>query len=436
MKGYVARKGDRYYAVIYEGIDPITGRERRRWHPAGADRTHAERLAAELAQRRSDDGYERSSLTVAMYLTQRWLPSKKLTLRASTYDSYRRNIDLHITDAIGRIPLRRLRPDHLERLYAELADHGRTDGTGGLNAKTIVEIHMILRRALDDAVRRGLLISNPARIAHAPKRRPLSSPTSSVWTAAQLNEFLTSTRDHRYHTTLWVTANTRMRRGEILGLRWSDVDVDRSVLCVTRSLVSVGYELHETRGKSRTARRNINLDPATVELLQDWRQRRANEDSEFDPDDPDGHVFSRPDGTPTHPHLLSTRSRNSSPDPGYHEYGSTTSATPTPPCSSKQASPSKSSPNDSATPPQGSRWRLTNTSSPACNKKPRSPSLHSSTTPPDTNKPLPGLLPGRSPGRSTKRATSPEHAEGPETQCFRAFQVVAGAGFEPATFGL
>jgi hypothetical protein len=105
-------------------------------------------------------------------------------LRASTYDSYRRNIGLHIIDAIGPIPLRRLRPDHLERLYAELADHGRTDGTGGLNPKTIVEIHMILRRALDDALRRGLLVSNPARIAHAPKRRPLSSPTSSVWTAA------------------------------------------------------------------------------------------------------------------------------------------------------------------------------------------------------------------------------------------------------------
>ena len=97
MQGYVARKGDRYYAVIYEGTDPITGRERRRWHPAGTDRNDAERLAADLAQRRHNDGHERSSLTVAVYLTQRWLPSKKLTLRASTYDSYRRNIDLHIT---------------------------------------------------------------------------------------------------------------------------------------------------------------------------------------------------------------------------------------------------------------------------------------------------------------------------------------------------
>lgn len=101
MQRYVARKGDRYYAVTYEGTDPITGRERRRWHPASTDLNDAERLATDLARRGHDDGHEQSSLTVAVYLAQRWLPSKKLTLRASTYDSYRRNIDLHIMNSIG-----------------------------------------------------------------------------------------------------------------------------------------------------------------------------------------------------------------------------------------------------------------------------------------------------------------------------------------------
>ena len=96
-----------------------------------------------------------------------------------------------------------------------------------------------------------------------------------------------------------------MRRGEILGLRWGDVDFDTAHLAVTRSLVSVGYELHETRGKSRTARRPINLDPRTVEVLHTWRQQRADEDPEFDRDDPTAHVFARPDGQPTHPQLLS-----------------------------------------------------------------------------------------------------------------------------------
>ena len=184
MKGYVARKGDRYYAVIYEGLDPLTGRERRRWHPAGTDRATAEILAADLASNHArEEGRERGSLTVAVYLTQRWLPSKQLTLRPSTWDAYRRNVELHLVPNIGRVPLRHLRPDHLERLYATLLDEGRIKGKGGLNNKTVVEIHMILRRALDDAVRRGWILSNPAQVAHAPKRRPLSSNTSRVWNA-------------------------------------------------------------------------------------------------------------------------------------------------------------------------------------------------------------------------------------------------------------
>ena len=71
MQGYVARKGDRFYAVIYEGTDPITGRERRRWHPAGTDPVAAEALARDLAQRRRSDDPGRCSLTLAVYLTQR-----------------------------------------------------------------------------------------------------------------------------------------------------------------------------------------------------------------------------------------------------------------------------------------------------------------------------------------------------------------------------
>ena len=97
MQGYVTRKGERYYAVIYEGIDPLTGRERRRWHPAGTDQAVAERLACDLAdRRRRDGGHERGSLTLAVYLTQRWLPSKQMALRPSTWDSYRRVIELHV----------------------------------------------------------------------------------------------------------------------------------------------------------------------------------------------------------------------------------------------------------------------------------------------------------------------------------------------------
>ena len=306
MKGYVVRKGTQHYAVIYEGLDPVTGRERRRWYPAGPDRDEAERLAEELAaERRRGRATGRTSLTLGVYLTQRWLPSKRASLRPSTWAGYRRNVELHVVPAIGRVPLRHLRPDHVERLYANLLADGNAVRHGGLDAKTVLEIHMVLRHALDDAVRRSMIIANPAAVAHAPKRRPLASATLRAWNAQQLRAFLDAAAHHRFHAALWVSANTGMRRGELLGLHWGDVDLDSARLSVSRSLIAVGYELHESRGKTRTSRRCIDLDRRTVEVLSQWRLRRAKENPSLDQTDEDAYVFAKPDGAPTHPHLLS-----------------------------------------------------------------------------------------------------------------------------------
>lgn len=306
MKGYVVRKGNQYYAVIYEGLDPVTGRERRRWHPAGPDRGAADELAERLAvEHTRSRANRRSSLTLGVYLTQRWLPANRVALRPSTWAGYSNNIRLHVVPAIGRIPLRHLRPEHFERLYADLLAHGNHARAGGLDSKTVLDIHAVLRRALDDAVRRGLLVTNPAAVARAPKRRPLASAAFRAWNAQQLRAFLDSSSEHRLHSALWLSANTGMRRGEVLGLRWGDVELGTARLSVNRSLVSVGYELHETRGKTRTARRCLDLDDRTVQVLAQWRTQRSDEDTSFNVADGDAYVFAKPDGRPVHPHLMS-----------------------------------------------------------------------------------------------------------------------------------
>jgi hypothetical protein len=130
VQGYVVAKGNRFYAVIYEGIDPFTGRERRRWHPAGVDRDAATQLAGQLADRAKRSTRDRG-LTLARYLREQWLPGKQLNLRPSTWDGYARVLELHVIPRLGDIPLRRLRVEHLEALYADLLSTGRADGTGG-----------------------------------------------------------------------------------------------------------------------------------------------------------------------------------------------------------------------------------------------------------------------------------------------------------------
>jgi integrase len=297
VRGYVAQRRNRFYAVIYEGIDPITGRERRRWHPAGTNRVEAEELATALAAAHGQrqDG-RRVGPTFGVYLTTKWLPAKQLTLRPSTWDGYRRLIELHVLPHLGRVPLRHLRTEHLDRLYATLLERGRSDGRGGLDTKTVHEVHIVLRRALRDAERRGSIIRNPAELAHAPKRRPLTSSEFRAWNADQLGSFLALAQTSTYFTALWLAANTGMRRGEVLGLRWGDVDLESARLSVNRSLISVAYELHESRGKTRTARRTIDLDERTVGVLGSIRKTTPEEDS---------YVFCHEDGSPIHPQVLS-----------------------------------------------------------------------------------------------------------------------------------
>ena len=95
MKCYITRKGNHWYVVIYEGLDPTTGKERRRWHPAGTDRTGAEALARRLADQELERrGTGRSRLTLAAHVERTWLPRKARQLRPVTLDGYRRQLRL------------------------------------------------------------------------------------------------------------------------------------------------------------------------------------------------------------------------------------------------------------------------------------------------------------------------------------------------------
>lgn len=302
MKGYVARKGDRWYAVIYEGLDPVTGKERRRWHPAGTSRRDAERLAASLAAASNGRNDESRSLTFGAYLLARWLPGKRLELAHSTWDGYRRKIELHVLPSLGSIPIRRLRPHHLERLYEEKLHP--ENGKRPLAPKTVLEIHLIVRGALNDAVRRGIVTRNVALVAHAPKVRSIPKVEPQAWTAPELGALLREAAGHRLFPALWLLANTGLRRSELLGLQWDDVDLDAATLSINRGLVSIGYGVHESRGKTSNSRRAIDLDSTTVAILAAWKAWQEVE-REAVGIRSEKWVFADIEGNPIHPHSIS-----------------------------------------------------------------------------------------------------------------------------------
>jgi integrase len=321
MHGYIAQRRDRFYVVIYEGRDPVTGKEQRRWHPAGTDRPGAERLMKKLAaaETRRVEGVR--SLTFGTYLTSQWLPAKKLHLATSTYRGYERNVTLHVLPVLGRTGLRRLRYQQIESLYDSLLHP--TSGKG-LAPKTVYEIHLLIRNALTDAHRRGLVTRNVALVARAPKQRSLQKIEGQAWTDEQLRTFLRTAAGHRFFPILWLTAMTGMRRNEVLGLKWPDIDFKKRRLSLNRGLVAVGYELHQTRGKTRNARRSIDLDDTTIAVLEGWRAFQAAEFAAVGITNDEGWVFTDGDGDPIHPHALYSRSGASSPTPTSHRCASTT----------------------------------------------------------------------------------------------------------------
>jgi integrase len=210
-----------------------------------------------------------------------------------------------VLPALGRRPLDKLTVDDLDVFYATLLTSGRRDGKpGGLSAKTVRNIHLMLNKALVDAHRKGAVVRNVAAIADSPSVGARRKADIKAWDVDQLRTFLDDIASHRLFPAMHLSAHTGMRRGEILGLRWGDLDPANLRLSVQQALVSIAYEVQLSDVKTDNGRRTIDLDEGTLAILEQWRQTRTDERGGRQPADSDL-VFTTPDGSWVHPHSFS-----------------------------------------------------------------------------------------------------------------------------------
>ena len=142
-------------------------------------------------------------------------------------------------------------------------------------------------------------------VAHGPKVRSIPNVEPQAWTAQELQAFLREAAGHGLFAALRLLARYRdLRRSELLGLQWDDVDLDAATLSINRGLVSIGYELHESRGKTSNSMRAIDLDPTTVAVLVAWKLWQVSERKAVGIE-PTGWVFADVEGNPIHPHSIS-----------------------------------------------------------------------------------------------------------------------------------
>jgi integrase len=220
--------------------------------------------------------------SVREYLVKEWLPAVKATIRPTTYNSYEQHVTCHICPHIGSVKLQKLSGSQVNALYAKLAESGAKNGKKGISPMTIHHVHACLHKACKDAVRWGHLSRNPLDAADPPRKKGDGTKEMKTWTKEQLRAFLDAVADDRLCALWHVISMTGMRRGEALGLRWSDIDLENSRLSVRRALIPTNREVVVSEPKTAKGRRVIALDPGTVEVLKGQAARQLDEQKEWD----------------------------------------------------------------------------------------------------------------------------------------------------------
>jgi len=272
MRGHVHRRGKSWAYVVDVGRDPGTGRRRQRTKGGFATRKAAEQALAEVIRDLGRGTYVgRDPQTVGEWV-ERWLPSMASKIRSSTLRDYEQGLS-RVTDRLGHVRLQELRPLDIEELYASLLAEGHRYG-GGLSPKTVRNVHIALRRSLADAERFGLVQRNVAALVKAPSPQRKELQT---WTPDEVRTFLESVEGDRLSAAYRLLATTGMRRGEVLGLRWSCVDMKAGRLQVNQSLTVVKDEFVWAPPKTARSRRSLSLDGATATALREHRGRQNKE---------------------------------------------------------------------------------------------------------------------------------------------------------------
>ncbi|NSW83570.1 MAG: site-specific integrase [Syntrophothermus sp.] len=286
------RKDGTWCAQITVGRDPDTGKPKRVTFYGKTRQEVAEKLARALNDVKQGTFMEPSRLTVGEWLDI-WLNDyKRLDLRPTTWESYEVMVRCHLKPAIGHLALRDLRPEHLQHLYNEKLK-------AGLSARTVRYIHHVIHCALNQAKENGLVVRN---VSEATKLPALKKREIRALTLEEQQRFLEVLEQDRLGVAFKVLLGTGMRRGELLGLKWQDVDLEEATIRVRQQLTPVKGKAIYQEPKTEKARRVIPLPRDVVLALKAHKARQAKEKLLAGPSYQDnGLVFCTEIGTPINP---------------------------------------------------------------------------------------------------------------------------------------
>ena len=274
MRGHITKRGKDSYSVVIElEKDAVTGKRKQHWESVKGNKKAAEKRLSELINQ-LDNGIfiKPDKTTLSVYLDKWLIDYAQVNVSPRTLEGYEHIIKRHIIPALGNITLTQLKPEHLQKYYANKLKDGRLDGKGNLSLKTVRHHHVTIHDALQTAVKWGLIIRNPADAVTPPKPQRQEMNT---WNEDEINKFLDAAKQTDYYAIFYLALFTGMRRSEILALRWQDIDFIYSQIYVSRSL----HHLRDgsiviRQPKTAKSNRKIAISQSVLAVLEEYRDKQ------------------------------------------------------------------------------------------------------------------------------------------------------------------
>ena len=303
MRGSITKRGKRSWRLRFDiGVDVLTGKRKFALITVrGTYKQAQQELTRRLAAYHDGTIVEPAKTTLKEWLEQ-WFADQH-SLSAKTKERYQQLIDLQIIPHLGNYPIQKLRAAHIKAWHTKLLTEGGWDGRP-LAARSVGHAHRVLSKALGDATKLEVLSRNVAAVVPPPK---VEATELEILSASQIAEAMTKLRRLALYPIVVLALASGMRRGELLALRWADVDFDGAKLRVERALeqTKIGG-LRFKAPKTKHGRRAITLPASAVEMLRDHRRTQLEVRMAHGLGKPpaDALVFPGPDDGPRSPRAL------------------------------------------------------------------------------------------------------------------------------------
>lgn len=307
MRGYKRRRGKRSWEVtIYRGRLADGKPDRIIRNIKGSASDADDFIAEQIRQVRTGSAIDDKKLTVREFL-ELWLRDVVSQLAATTSRRYTQIIKLRAIPDIGHLRLSKVQPVDMQALYGKWMNHRLDKREGKLSARSVMHHHRVLRNAFQHAVQLQLIARNPFDLVKPPK---CNTSKVAVLDEDEAAKLLRSAAESTIYAPVAIALLTGLRRGEVLALRWSDVDFDRRLLSVRQAIVQTEGGLRFKEPKTRTSKRTVSMSPTLIDVLKKQRVRQGQNRWKFQDDyAPHDLVVAEDDGSPMIPQRLSDRFR-------------------------------------------------------------------------------------------------------------------------------